>query len=577
MTIYLRFIRYLLRYRVRLGVALICSALVAAMTGAYAWLVRPVLDEIFINRDKTLLILLPVVLLVVSILKALFNYGQTYLTHYVGSRIMTDIRQDLFVQILRLPVGYHDATTSGRLMSHVINDVGMMGHAGAGLLRDLFQQSFTCLAMLCVIFYQNWRLALASIVVAPLSIIIIAKRGSRLRKIASKGQEKASDMSSSLSEAFSGIREVKAFGAERSEADRFAEINKGFFSNSMKAVQVSTLTASQLEVIGIVGVAAIIWYGGYLVITGAMTTGAFFSFLAAMFMAYAPLRRLSTSNATLQQAVASAERVFMVLDLPNEHQKDEELGDLRPIAHSLELRNVTFVYDGAKVPALESVNLMVRAGEVVAFVGSSGSGKSTLINLVLRFYEPTNGVILVDGHNVRDYTIASLRRQTGIVSQSALLFDDTVRSNIAYGRSDATMEEIEAAACAAYAHEFIQRLPNGYETMVGENGVKLSGGERQRIAIARAVLRDPPILILDEATSALDSESERIVQMAISNVMKNRTTLVIAHRLSTVQSADRIIVMEHGRIVEVGSHADLLAQEGVYQRLHSIQFQDVGR
>jgi subfamily B ATP-binding cassette protein MsbA len=328
-----------------------------------------------------------------------------------------------------------------------------------------------------------------------------------------------------------------------------------------------------LEVIGVIGIAAIIWYGGHMVIQGDMTPGAFFSFLTAMFMTYTPLKRLSGTNNVIQQAMAAAERVFDLLDMPNEHEMDRGRAELSTIRRSLEFRGVRFQYQGTDVPALDDVNLTVRAGEIVALVGSSGSGKTTLVSLVARFYDPSDGLVLVDGRDVRDCTLRSLRSQIGIVSQDTVLFDDTVKNNIAYGRSAVTDAEIEQAARAAYAHDFIQRLPNGYASMIGEDGVKLSGGERQRLAIARAILRDPPILILDEATSSLDSESERIVQLAIANVMKNRTTLVIAHRLSTIQNADRIVVMDRGRIVESGTHEELLSRGGVYRRLHAIQFQ----
>jgi subfamily B ATP-binding cassette protein MsbA len=325
----------------------------------------------------------------------------------------------------------------------------------------------------------------------------------------------------------------------------------------------------------VVGVAAIVWYGGYLVIQGAMTPGAFFSFLTAMFMAYTPIRRLSSANNTVQQALSASERVFSVLDLENERAEDLGQKELSGIRRSLEFQSVTFRYEGHEAAVLTDIELSIGAGEVVAVVGSSGSGKTTLVSLVPRFYEPTKGALLIDGRDIRDYTLQSLRRHIGIVSQDTVLFDETVGYNIGYGRPEASDLDIIEAAKAAYAHEFIERLSEGYQTLIGENGVKLSGGERQRLAIARAILRDPPILILDEATSALDSESERIVQLALSNLMKNRTTLVIAHRLSTIQKADRIVVMERGRIVEVGSHDNLLQRGGVYKRLHAIQFQDV--
>ncbi len=574
MKAFLRLLHYLVRYRFRLIAAFVCSGLVAGLTGAYAWMVRPVLDGIFISKDEFLLTVLPIVILGVAVFKAGFSYGQSYLMNYVGNHVIADVREELFLQLMRLPAGYHDANTSGRLMSRVINDVNLMAGAVAGVLKDLFQQGLTFVAMMGIIFYQNWKLAAVSLVVVPMSFYTVTQMGRRLRKLATRGQERIGDMASALQEALTGIRVVKTFGREEAEGARFQHSNRAYLRATMKGVQVSSLVSSHMEVIGVLGVAMIIWYGGYLVIDGEMTPGAFFSFLAAMFMAYTPLRRLAGANNTIQQALSAAERVFGVLDLENERDRDQGLRELSPITRSLEFRGVTFQYDGTEQPALRDINLSISAGEVVALVGSSGSGKTTLANLVPRFYEPTRGMILLDGQNTREGTLKSLRRQIGIVSQDTVLFDETVRNNIAYGKLDAAEHELVEAAQAAYAHDFIQRLPDGYDTVIGENGVKLSGGERQRLAIARAILRDPPILILDEATSSLDSESERIVQLALSNLMRNRTTLVIAHRLSTVQNADRIIVLDRGRIVETGSHEELLRNGGRYQRLHAIQFQD---
>ncbi len=574
MKVFVRLMRYLARYRVRLGAAFVCSALVAGLSGAYAWLVRPVLDDIFIKKDEWMLMVLPVAILAVAALKGLFNYGQSYLMNYVGTRAVADIREELFLHLMRLPVGFHDANTSGRLMSRVFNDVSLMANAVAGVLKDLFQQGLTFLAMLGVIFYQNWKLAAVSIAVVPISSLTMVRMGKRLRGLASSGQEQVGDMTSSLQESLTGIRIVKAFGCEEAETGRFARNNKAYLRTAMKAIQVSSLASTHMEVIGVVGVAAIIWYGGYLVIHGTMTPGAFFSFLAAMFMAYTPIRRLAGANNVVQQALSGAERVFVVLDMETEQARDRGRRELPAVSRTLAFTGVTFQYEGTDRPALAGIDLTVRAGEIVALVGSSGSGKSTLVSLVPRFYDPTEGAILLDGQDIRDGTLASLRRQIGIVSQSTVLFDDSVRNNIAYGRADATDEQVTEAAKAAYADEFIGRLPEGYATLIGENGVKLSGGERQRLAIARAILRDPPLLILDEATSALDSESERIVQLAMTNLMKNRTTLVIAHRLATVQHADRIVVLERGRIVEAGSHEELLQRGGLYKRLHAIQFSE---
>ncbi|MEX5213204.1 MAG: lipid A export permease/ATP-binding protein MsbA [Nitrospiraceae bacterium] len=574
MTLYLRLLKYLGSYRVRLAAAIVCAAMVAALSGVYAWLVRPVLDGIFINKDSTLLMVLPLAILAVAVLKGLFNYGQNYLMNYVGFRVVTDIRQQLFEQMVRLPVSYHDANNSGRLVSRVVNDVILMSNAVSGVLKDIFQQGLTLVVMLGVVFYQNWKLATISLLVIPFSLYTMTTMGRRMRKLASFGQERIGDMSSTIQETLGAIRVVKAFNREQVERERFRTHNRAVLANLMKSIQVSSLGSSHMEVIGVIGIAGIIWYGGFLVIRGEMTPGAFFSFLTAMFMAYTPIRRLSGANNTIQQAVAAAERVFMVLDLDDEHKMDRGTLTLEPGPQSIGFRRVTFQYPGHAIAALEEIDLQVAAGEVVALVGSSGSGKTTLISLVPRFYAPTSGTVLINGQDIASYTLRSLRSQIGIVSQEVVLFDDTIRNNIAYSRDGASEAEVMRAASAAHAHEFISKLPQGYDTVVGERGLKLSGGERQRLAIARAILKDSPILILDEATSALDSESERVVQLALSNLMKNRTTLVIAHRLSTIQKADRIVVMSRGRIVESGTHDQLLAHHGIYRRLHDMQFQD---
>jgi len=565
--------RYVRPYRVRFLAAFVCSGLVALLTGAYAWLVRPVLDGIFIEKNEGLWLVLPFALLGVAVLKAIFSYGQTYLMAYVGNRVVADIRQELFYHLMRLPVGFHDANTSGRLVSRVVNDVGLMASAASSVVKDIFQNALTFLAMVGVIVYQNWKLAGVSVIVIPLSALTMVRVGQRLRKLATSGQEQMGDMASTVQETLAGIRMVKAFGREEAEAERFRDRNRAFLSTTLKSNQVWSLGSSHMEIIGVIGVAAIVWYGGYLVIHGAMTPGSFFSFMAAMFMAYTPIRKLSGSNNLIQQALAAAERVYEVLDLETEQSKDHGTVPLVGISRGIEFQRVSLQYENQVVPALIGIDLSIRSGEVVALVGSSGSGKTTLVSLVPRFYEPTGGRILLDGTPLTSYNLQSLRSHIGIVSQEIVLFDDTIRSNIAFGRTGASHADVERAATLAYAHDFILRLPEAYDAVIGERGVKLSGGERQRLAIARAILRDPPLLILDEATSALDTESERIVQLALANLMQNRTTLVIAHRLSTIQHADRIVVLDRGTIAEVGSHEELLRHGGLYRRLHAMQFQ----
>ncbi|MDH4154073.1 MAG: lipid A export permease/ATP-binding protein MsbA [Nitrospira sp.] len=568
-----RLMGYVKPYRTRFLGAFVCSGLVALLSGAYAWLAKPVLDDIFIQKNEQMLMVLPLVLLGVATLKAVFSYGVGYLMAYVGNRVVADIRQELFQQLMRQSVGFHDTHTSGRLVSRVVNDVGLMANAASSVVKDIFQNGLTFLAMVGVILYQNWRLAAISLVVIPLSGLTMVRVGKRLKRLATSGQEQMGDLSSTLQETFSGIRVVKAFGREEAEAERFHERNHMFLSTTLKSNQVWSLGHSQMEIIGVVGVATIIWYGGYLVIHEMMTPGAFFSFMAAMFMAYTPIKKLSGANNLIQQALAAAERVFDMLDLETEQSQNRGTMPLVRISRAIEFQNVSMRYENQSVPALADVDFSIKPGEVIALVGGSGSGKTTLVSLLPRFYEPTAGAIFIDGVPLTSYELGSLRAHIGIVSQEVVLFDDTIRNNIAFGRTGADEAAIEQAAKLAYAHDFILRLPKGYDAVIGERGLKLSGGERQRLAIARAILRDPPLLILDEATSALDTESERIVQLALANLMKNRTTVVIAHRLSTIQNADRIVVLDRGMIAEVGSHAELIRLGGVYRRLHALQFQ----
>ncbi len=577
MTTFLRLLQYVHAYRARLILALVCSVGVAGFQAVYAWLVQPLMDGILIQQDQYWFNILPLIILGVALLKASFGYGQAYLMSYVGNWIVADIRHQLFLQIVRLPVKYHDTNASGRLVARVLNDVNEMANAIPSIMKDLFQQGLTFLALLGVVFYQNWKLATVMLFIIPASALVIVRIGKRLRKLSTRGQESMGDMANVLKETFAGVRLVKSYGGEESEAQRFDVTNRAYRTASQKAAQVSALSSPLMEIIGLCGTVVIIWYGGHLISIGAMTPGGFSSFFAAMFMAYAPIRRLSGANQAIQRALAASKRVFDVLDLETEFDRDAGKAELPLIRKSLEFRHITFFYPGSEQPAVRKFSLTIPVGEVVALVGSSGSGKSTLVSLVPRFYRPSEGMILIDGRDVREASRASLRRQIGIVSQETVLFDDTIRHNIAYGRPTASDEEVIEAARLAFAWEFIERLPNQLNTRVGEDGVKLSGGQRQRLAIARAILRNPPLLILDEATSALDSESEKLVQAALKNLMTaQRTTLVIAHRLSTVQHADRIVVLEHGSLIEVGSHSQLLEKGGVYTRLYHTQFEHFG-
>ncbi len=573
MNILWRIITYLKPYRLRLLLAIICSGGVAAGQGATAWLVAPVLQDIFIDFNAESRVLLPLALLGITILKACFSYGQSYLMGYVGQWVIADIRQQLFIHIVRLPMRFHDANSSGRLMARVVSDVNEMANAIPSVLKDIFQQGLTFMVLFGVAFYRSWELATVVLVVLPLSAYVLIRVGKRIRKLSTRGQESIGSMASVLKEAFTGIKIVKAYGQEEKEGQRFELMNKAFRRVQVKSSQAVAISSPMLEVIGSCGIAFIIWYGGGLVIDGEMQFGEFSSFLTALFMAYGPVRKMSGANASIQRALAGGKRVFSVLDLDSELSKDEGKQTLPPIQKQLKFSNVSFFYEGAEEPSLDRVNLSVHVGEVVALVGASGSGKTTLVSLVPRFYRPTEGEVMIDDVDIKMVDRSALRQQIGIVSQETVLFDDLIRNNIAYGRPDATEKQIIEAARSAYAWEFIERLPQGLDTFVGENGLKLSGGQRQRLAIARAILRDPPILILDEATSALDSESEKLVQQALANLMKARTTLVIAHRLSTVQHADRLVVMQRGRIEEIGTHTELLQKGGLYTRLYQTQFQ----
>ncbi|RMH06588.1 MAG: lipid A export permease/ATP-binding protein MsbA [Nitrospirae bacterium] len=574
LRIFLRIFDYLRPYQWRLVGACLCSIMVAGLTAAYAWLVRPVLDGIFIDKNEALLLLLPIALLLVALLKGAFAYGQAYLMSYVGNRIIADIRHQLFRHIIDLPVRFHHEHASGQLVSRITHDVNQMGQAVPNVLKDLLQQGLTFVGLVGWVFYLNWKLASVLLVIVPVSMTVIVRIGRRLRRLATRGQESMGDMASVLKEIFTGIQIVKGYGQEQREEERFRKSNHSYMRANVKSAQLAALTSPLMEVIAIAGITVIIWYGGHLVISGMMTPGAFFSFLTALFMAYAPIRRLAGANTSIQTTIAAAKRVFDVLDQENEHQVNTGKTILPPLSQAIEFRHVSFRYAGSTEWALQDVNLTIRQGEVVALVGKSGSGKTTLVNLVPRFYTPTKGEILIDGRNIQEVTLSSLRSQIGIVSQDTVLFDETIRANIAYGRQEASDDEIIQAAKLAYAWEFIEALPHGLETVIGEDGVKLSGGQRQRLAIARAILRDPPLLILDEATSSLDSESERIVQYAMANLMANRTTLVIAHRLSTIQHADRIVVLSHGKIVETGTHTELLQRNGAYKQLYLTQFHE---
>ncbi len=552
--------------------ATVSMILVAAFSGVQTYLVKDILDKIFINKNVLFLNLLPIVVILVFFFKGVFYYLYQYLLERTGQSIIKSLRIRIFNHIHAQSLSFFHNIPTGELISRVISDVNLMqgavSNALVGILRDFFQ----VIILLGIIFYMNWRLALLSFIIMPAAVFPIVKFGRYFRRLSTRTQEETANISNILHETIGGNHIVKAFNMEEYEGKRFTKQVNTLFDILMQDARYRCLQHPVMELIGGIGIAMIIWFGGNEVIRGTMTPGEFFSFLVALIMVYDPIKGVSKVNSTIQQGMAAATRVFTLLDTRPDIEKKADARDLPPFRSTIEFRNVCFAYgnNGAKV--LDNINLLVRAGEALAIVGPSGGGKTTLTNLIPRFYEIRSGSLKIDGTDIRDVTLESLRNQIAIVTQQTILFNDTVAANIAYGKPDHSLEEIEKAAAAAHALDFIRELPRGFDTVIGESGVKLSGGERQRISIARAILKNAPILILDEATSALDTESERVVQRALDNLMKNRTTFIIAHRLSTIKNADRIIVVKDGGIVEEGTHESLLAEHGEYEKLHNMQY-----
>ena len=575
MDIFKRLLQLAKPHTLRFLAAMACMLVVGVTTSALAFLVKPALDEIFLKRNADMLKLIPLAVIGIYLVKGTCNYFQTVLMNFIGQRIVADLRAELYRKIQLQSLAFFTKHPTGVLMSRITYDVGYIQGAVSEAVTALLKDSFTLLCLVIVIFYRDWQLAIVAMFVFPLAVYPIAKFGQKMRQIATRAQVTLGSLTSLLQETISGTRIVKAFGMEAHENKRFSIENERLFRLSLKSISINAVSSPFMEFLGGLGISAIIFYGGYQVIHGQSTPGTFFSFLTALIMLYEPVKRLTNVNNTIQQGIAGAERVFSIMDLVPEIRNRPDAVPLPRISREIEIRNVTFRYEEA--PVLKNINLRIRTGEAVAFVGMSGGGKTTLVNLIPRFYDVTTGMILIDGQDIRNVTVESLRGQIAIVTQQTILFNDTVRNNIAYGDISKTEDQIVEAAKAAHAHDFILRLPKGYETVIGEQGTKLSGGERQRISIARALLKNAPILILDEATSSLDSEAEIEVQDALENLMKGRTTLVIAHRLSTIRNADRIIVLVNGEIREEGTHETLLSRHGEYSRLYNMQFMENGR
>ncbi|HYD48564.1 MAG TPA: ABC transporter transmembrane domain-containing protein, partial [Terriglobales bacterium] len=502
------------------------------------------------------------------------GFGSSYLTEYVGQRVISDLRTDLTAHVQRLPLAYFNQTPTATIIARIITDVALVRAALTDAVAVLLKDTTSLLVLVAVAFYQDWVLSLIAFTVFPISVLPMVRLSQRLRRVAKSGQASMGQLSAILQEGIQGNRVVKAFGMQRYE-DRRAQVeNERMMQLSLRTSRLRAINNPVMEVLASFGIAGVVAYGGYSVITGGRSQGSFLAFLTALFLLYEPFKALARANALIQQGLGAAERVVEVLDLETERLDAPGAQELRGIEREICFERVSFRYEQELV--LRDIDLVIRRGEVVALVGASGGGKSTLADLLLRFYDPTSGMIRIDGTDIREYSLASLRAQMAIVTQHTFLFNDTARNNIAYGggSGEAPMDKVIAAAKAAHAHGFIEELPQGYDTVIGELGVKLSGGQRQRLAIARALIKDAPILVLDEATSALDNESERLVQSALDTLMRGRTTLVIAHRLSTIRRADRIAVLARGAIVEQGSHDELLARGGEYRKLHDLQFRD---
>jgi len=572
LAVFRRFLAYLRPYKGRVFIAVVGSLLVAGSNVAIAKLIQPLVDKIIAAGDVSLIKFVPLVVVVLAIIKGFARYGQEYFIKTAGQLVVQDLRNEIYSHSLSLSMGYFSRHSSGQLLSKIINDIGMLQRSAADVLVGGVRESFSLIGLIVLAFYNDWKLASVAFLVLPVAIVPATVIGRKIKNNTRRGLQAMGGLSAILQETYTGIKVVKSFGREKDESSRFFHENQTYYRFIRKVLKYNSATAPIVELLGSLGMAGVAWYGLHRVFSGAITQGELFSFIAAVAMMYGPVKRLSKVSNLVHTSVGAAERVFEVIDEKPEITFSSDPVSLGRAQGAVAFHRVTFAYDS--LPVLKGISLTISPGEVVALVGPSGSGKTTMVGLLNRFYDPQEGVITIDGVDIRRLSLADLTGNIALVDQETFLFHDTIMNNIRYGRQDASDDEVVLAARQASADGFIDFLPEKYETSIGDRGLRLSGGQRQRICIARAILRDAPILILDEATSALDTESEAMVQKALVNLMANRTTFVIAHRLSTVRYADTIVVLEGGEIRDVGSHEDLLAKDGLYKKLYEMQFED---
>lgn len=581
-AIYKRLLAYLRPYWIKLVIATLLMLVISGCQALLALLVKPVLDDIFIAKDAGMLKIIPLAVVGIFLVRGICDYGRYYLMADVSQRVVRNLRYKLYAHLHRLSMNFFTNTQTGILISRITNDVNLVQGSVTNAVTGLVRETFTMAGLIFVVFYRDWKLAFVAMIVFPVVAYLINRFGTKLKHYSTKSMKVMGDVMSILDETFSGMRIVKAYNMEEYEKARFAVENNRYYRNWMRRLAIRAISSPLMVFMGGVSISFIIWYGGMSVIRGTSTPGNFFSFMTALFMLYAPIKRFNELNMVVQEGIAAAKRVFEILDTEPAIKDKPGAVDLPRVKGHIEFKDVWFSYDHKVVSsrdlesvryALKGINFKVEPGQKIAIVGESGAGKSTLANLVPRLFDVTRGSILIDGIDIRDATISSLRANIAIVTQEMVLFNDTVKANIAYGSDTSDMDKIILAAKAANAHDFIVQMPKGYETSVGESGVRLSGGQRQRICIARAIMKDAPILILDEATSSLDTESEREVQAALDRLMMGKTTLIIAHRLSTLLGSDWIIVLNMGEIVEQGTHSELMSRRGYYSRLYELQFE----